>query len=83
MIGIIAFLGYILAGFSALGALISGIGGMRYSFLSGLGILIAGLIGAALIFFFARFWKEAALILADFGDSVTEANSRTQPDQPA
>jgi hypothetical protein len=81
IIGIIALLGYILAGISALGSLISGLGGMRNSFFGGLGILIFGFIFAALIFFLARFWKEAALILVDIGDSITEANSRTQSGQ--
>ena len=81
MIGIIALLGYILAAFSALGSLISGFGAMRASFLGGLGMLIAGLIIAALIFFITRFWKEAALILVDMGDSITETNSRTQSSQ--
>ena len=81
MIGIIALLGYLLAGFSALGSLISGFGAMRNSFFGGLGMLIGGLIIAALIFFITRFWKEAALILVDMGDSIAEANSRTQSSQ--
>ncbi len=54
---------------------------MRASFLGGLGMLIAGLIIAALIFFITRFWKEAALILVDMGDSITETNSRMQSSQ--
>ena len=81
MIGIIALLGYILVGLQALAALIAGIGSMRSSFFAGLGILIAGFILAALGYFIIRFFKEAALILADLGDSVTEANARPQPDQ--
>lgn len=78
MIGIIEFLGYILAGLSALGALVSGLGAMRNSFFGGLGVLIVGLVSAVLIFFFVRFWKEASMILVDMGDSITEANSRNQ-----
>lgn len=81
MIGIIALLGYILAGLSALGSLISGFGAMRNSFLGGLGILIVSFIIAALIFFITPFWKEAALILVDMADSITGANSRTQSSQ--
>ena len=76
IIGIIALLGYILAGLSALGALISGLRAMGDSFIGGFGILIGGLVTAALIFLGARFWKEAAMILADIGDSITETNSR-------
>ena len=78
MISIIALLGYIFAAFSALGTLISGFGAMKDSFFGGVGILIGGFIIAALIFFITRFWKEAALILVDIGDSITDANSRTQ-----
>lgn len=78
IIGIIAILGYILAGLSALGALISGFGTMGDSFGMGLVVLLFGLVFAALIFLGARFWKEAALILADIGDSVTDANAERQ-----
>ena len=76
IIGVIALLGYVLAGISALGALISGLGTMGQSFLGGLGMLIAGLVVSGLIFLLARFWKEAALILADIGDSITETNAK-------
>ena len=77
IIGVITILGYVLAGLSVLGALISGVMSMRESFFGGLVVLISGLVGSALIFLGARFWKEAALILADIGDSITEANSRS------
>jgi uncharacterized membrane protein len=83
VIGTIAMLGYILAVFYGLAALVMGIGGMRTGFLYGLGILILGLILAALTFLMVRFFKEGALILADIGDSVTDANSRTLPDERA
>ena len=75
IIGIITVLGYCLAIITVLGTLISGFGTMRYSFIGGSLTLIGGLLGAALIFFLAKFWKEASLILADIGDSVTDANS--------
>jgi len=78
IIGVIAILGYVLSAISALGALISGIGTMGQSFLGGVGVLVAGLVVSGLIFLLARFWKEAALILADIGDSITETNSKTQ-----
>jgi hypothetical protein len=50
---------------------------MGDSFMAGVGIIIGGAIFSGLIFLGARFWKEAALILADIGDSITDANSRT------
>jgi len=76
IIGIIVMLGYILAALYAPGALIGGIASMSESFIMGLGIIIVGFVAAAIIFLGARFLKEAALILADIGDSVTETNSR-------
>ena len=77
IIGIIAILGYLLAALSGLAALISGIGMMvGKSFIAGLAIIIGGLIISALIFLGARFWKEAALIIADIGDSTIETNSK-------
>jgi hypothetical protein len=76
IIGIIAILGYLLAGLNALASLIGGFGTMGNSFLGGVGIIIFGAIVSGLIFLGARFWKEAALILADIGDSITETNSR-------
>lgn len=76
IIGIITLLGYLLAGLYALGSLIGGFSAMGNSFFMGLGILIGGGIISALIFLGARFWREAALILADIGDSITDTNSR-------
>lgn len=79
-IGIIAMLGYLLAGLYALGALIMGFGSMfNHAFFMGVGILILGAIMAGLVFFFAKLFKEAALIIVDMGDSTIEANSRTKP----
>ena len=75
-IGIIAILGYLLAALNALGALIGGFSAMGDSFMAGVGIIIAGAIVSGLIFVGARLWKEAALILADIGDSITDTNSR-------
>jgi hypothetical protein len=73
-IGTIALLGYLLAGFSGLSALISGLMSMRSSFMLGVAILVMGGISAAMLFLLARFFNEAALILVDIGDSVAEAN---------
>ena len=79
IIGTIAFLGYILAGLAALGALASGVAAVSSNgIFAGLITLLIGLVGAALTFLLARFWKEAATIIADIGDSVTDANSRGQ-----
>lgn len=75
-IGTIALLGYVLAGFAALGALTGGLASMSQSFMLGLAILVGGAIYAALLFLLTRFFKEAALILVDIGDSVADANSR-------
>jgi hypothetical protein len=76
IIGIIAILGYLLAAFNALGALIAGFSVMGDSFLGGVAIIIGGALIAGLIFLGAKFWKEAALILVDIGDSITDSNSR-------
>jgi hypothetical protein len=80
-IGTIALIGYLLAGAYVLLALIAGLGMMANSFMSGLGILLLGGVGAALVFFLAKFFKEAAQILVDIGDSIAEANSRTHTGQ--
>lgn len=82
IIGIIAMLGYALAGLRGLAALITGFGTMGQSFLGGVGILIFGLIMAALIFLGAKLWKEGALILVDFGDSIAEGNSSASMRNP-
>ena len=78
IIGIIAILGYLFAALNGLGALIAGFSTMGDSFIGGVGIIIGGALIAGLIFLGARFWKEAALILADIGDSITDTNSRNQ-----
>ena len=75
-IGILAILGYVVAGVDALAALFMGFGAMRYAFFQGVGIIIVGALGAVLTYFLVKFFKEAALILADLGDSTLEANSR-------
>ena len=50
---------------------------MRYSFFQGVGYIIVGGLLAVLAYFLVKFFKEAALILADIGDSTLEANSRS------
>jgi hypothetical protein len=76
-IGILAMLGYLVAGIDALVALFMGFGAMRYSFFQGVGYIIVGGLLAVLAYFLVKFFKEAALILADIGDSTLEANSRS------
>ena len=78
IIGLITVLGYILAGLYALGALIGGLTSMSQSFFAGLGIIVVGGVAAAIIFLGAKFLKEAALILADIGDSITDTNARNE-----
>ena len=75
-IGIIALLGYVLAALAGVGAVIGGLAAMTQSFMGGLVVIVAGAVYAVLVFLLARFFKEAALILVDIGDSVAEANSR-------
>ena len=84
-ITVITILGYLLAALHGLGAVASGLmvgggGGKELgdlSWIAGLGIITGGLIISALIFVGARFWKEAALIVADIGDSTIETNSKS------
>jgi hypothetical protein len=70
-------LGYLVAGIDALIALFWGFSAMRYSFFQGVGYIIVGGLLAVLAYFLVKFFKEAALILADIGDSTLEANSRS------
>jgi len=75
VIGTVALLGYLLAAAFAGAALIAGFTTMSQSFMLGVVVLMGGAITAALVFLLARFYKEAALILADIGDVVTEAGA--------
>lgn len=76
VIGTIALLGYVLSGVVALGALVAGLGAMANSFLTGLIVLIAGGVFAAIAFLVAKLSKEASLMLVDIADSTIDANSR-------
>ena len=82
-ITVITILGYLFAALYGLGAVFSGlmVGVGKelgdFSWIAGLGIITGGLIISALIFVGARFWKEAALIVADIGDSTIETNSKS------
>jgi hypothetical protein len=76
VISTITMLLYLVAIVCGASALFGGLGSMTRSFVAGLGILIFGLIFAAIYFFLGRFFKEASLILADIGDSVIDTNAR-------
>ncbi len=75
-IGTIAMVGYALATLVGLGALIGGLGLMSRSFALGLLTLAGGALMAYLYYLLARFFREAALILADLADSTVDSNSR-------
>lgn len=82
VISTITLIFYLIAGVCALGAAIGGLGSMSRSFIAGLGVLVIGLVFAALYFFLGRFFQEASLILADIGDSIVDTNSRLRSQQP-
>lgn len=75
-IGMITMLGYLLAGAAALGAVIGALTMMTQSFMLGLVTLVIGAVWAAVIYFVAQYFREAALVLVDMADSITDANSR-------
>jgi hypothetical protein len=79
----ITLLFYLVRALLALGAVIGGLGSMARSFIAGLEVLALGLILVAMNYFLARFFKEGALILADVGDSIVDANARLCPEQSA
>lgn len=76
IINIVAVLGVVASVIAAISALISGLRVMQHSVGSGLVTLGGGMLTAVLIYFGSRFAKEAAIILADIGDSIIERNSR-------
>ena len=76
VINIITTILIIIAVLQGLGAVVGGLAMMnQYGFVGFIALFI-GIAFAALAFFLAKFWKEAALIIADIGDSVMDANSR-------
>lgn len=75
-INLIATLFYCLAAVIALAAVVGFLTSLAHSAGVGFMALIIGGISAAIIYYGATFWKEAALMLADIGDSITEVNSR-------
>jgi hypothetical protein len=75
-IGVIAAIGYVVAGIVALVSVVGGLASMNKSGLSGMFLVILGLIYSAIMVLVSRFFKEAAQIIADIGDSLIDANSR-------
>ncbi len=75
VIGLVSLIFYGLAAVFALGALIGGLSAMARSFIAGIGVLVIGVLLAALYYFMGKLFKEAALILVDMGDSTLDANS--------
>ncbi len=76
VIGIIAILMYVLGGIVVLFGLIGGIGMMTQQFLPGVMTLFISILIGVIYVVIGKIVKEAALMLADIADSITEANSR-------
>lgn len=84
VIGVITTILIILAGLQGLGALVMGFGAMQQIGTGpGLFAILIGLGVAALSYFLAQFWKEAAQIVADIGDAILEANTPAAAPPPA
>ncbi len=75
-IGTIAMVGYALAALVGLAALVAGLTMASRELITGLLVLVAGGLTAYLYYLLARFFREAALILADLADSTVDSNSR-------
>ncbi len=74
---ILTVVGYVLAGLFTLITLLGSLEAFREGqYLEGFEFFVGALIGGVIIVFISRLWKEAALLLADIADSVTDANSR-------
>lgn len=83
IIGILTILGYLLAGIYLISGVVGGLMALSESFVMGLGFLLTGVLSAVILFVGVRFLKEAALILVDIGDSVTDHLSKEQNDSPS
>ena len=76
-VGIVAILGYVLAGLLVLIALLGlfeDVSVGRYR--EGFAFFVGSVMAAVIIVFASRLLKEAALIFADIADSITDANSK-------
>ena len=81
IIGIITVILMILAALQGIGAIILGssLGALAHNGFAGFAAILIGLGFAALAFFLAKIWNEAAQILVDIGDSVLDANPTLSP----
>jgi len=66
------WLGLIGIALGGLAGIFNGFGSMRYSFVTGLGMIIASIIGAALAVLFWRFICEVYLLLFRMSDDLRE-----------
>ena len=77
-VGIVAILGYVLAGLLVLITLLAFIEAVSVGeYREGFTFLVGSLIAAIIIISMSRLLKEAALIFSDIADSITDTNSKT------
>jgi hypothetical protein len=79
-VNILAILGYLGAALTALAGLGIGAVVLANGELIGIAVIVGGLFYAAIAFFLTRFWKEAASMVADIADTVTDFCSRDDSD---
>jgi chromate transport protein ChrA len=76
-VGIVAILGYVLAGLLVLITLLAFIEAVSVGeYREGFTFLVGSVIAAIIIIFMSRLLKEAALIFSDIADSITDTNSK-------
>ena len=83
LIMIFTYLLYILAGIIAFFGLILGLVAMfNQGFFPGLGLILGAVVTAAIYFVIGKVFKEAASMLADVVDSITDFYSRYEQQPP-
>src|SRR4030042_644888 len=81
-VGIVAILGYVLAGLLVLITLLAFIEAVSVGeYREGFTFLVGSVIVAIIIVFVSRLLKEVALIFSDIADSITDVNSKTSSGQ--
>ena len=70
VVGVFAIIGYVVAGLTLLGAVITGWRG------GGVGVFLGGVVFACVIGVFAKVAKEASLMLADLSDAMVRMAER-------
>jgi hypothetical protein len=76
LVRIIAVLFYILGALMVLGALVAGLAAMAREGFAGVLVLFGGIILGLVYIVIGRVTQEAAFMLADIADSMTDLNSR-------